>query len=146
MTSIYVCVCIIADLNKRKKVDGENYDIWHRKVQYLLDEKKVLKILTQSMKVPQEEDSSSQHRRDVEVYAKWAKKDHCACFVMLSSVHNDLISAFEDYKTAHEMWNALKLKYGETSATRLRALTFKFDSHKMRPNENMKQHLGRCHP
>jgi len=25
---------------------------------------------------------------------------------------------------------------------RLRALTFKFDSHKMRPNGNMKQHLG----
>jgi len=37
-------------------------------------------------------------------YAKWAKKDRCARFVMLSSTHNDLISAFEDYKTAREMW------------------------------------------
>jgi len=94
---------IITDLNKGQKVDGENYDIWHRKVQYLLDEKEVLKILTQSMEAPPEEGNSPQHRRDVETYAQWAKKDRCARFVMLSSMHNDLISAFEDYKTAHEM-------------------------------------------
>jgi len=57
---------------------------------------------------------------------------------MLSNMYNNLISAFEDYKTASEIWNALKLKFGETSAMRLHALTLKFDSHKMRPNENIK--------
>ena len=39
------------------------------------------------------------------------------------------------------MWNVLKLKFDKTSATRLRALTLKFDSHKIRPNGNMKQHV-----
>jgi len=53
-------------------------------------------------------------------------------------MHNDLISAFEDYKTAPELCNTLKLKFGEISATRLRGLTLKFDSHKIYPNENMK--------
>ena len=60
---------------------------------------------------------------------------------MLGSMHNDLVSVFEDYKTTREMWNALKLKFGEISATRLRALTLKFDFHKLGPNGNMKQYL-----
>jgi len=29
---------IIVDLNKGEKLDDDNYDIWHRKVEYLLDE------------------------------------------------------------------------------------------------------------
>lgn len=39
------------------------------------------------------------------------------------------------------MWEALKLKYGGTSATRLRGLTMRFDSYKMRSDHTMKQHL-----
>jgi hypothetical protein len=29
--------------------DGKNYDIWHKKVQYLLNEKRVLETLTNKM-------------------------------------------------------------------------------------------------
>ena len=64
---------------------------------------------------------------------------------MMSIMHNDLISAFENFKTVREMCNALKLKFSENSAMRLCALTLKFDSHQMRLIENMKQHIGRCH-
>jgi len=103
-------------------LDGDNYHIWHRKVQYLFGEQEVLKTLTQSMDVPLEEGRGPQHRCDAEAYAKWGK-DHCVCFVILNSMHNDLISTFEDYKTAREKWNTLKLKFGETSAMRLHALT-----------------------
>ena len=53
-------------------------------------------------------------------------------------MHNVLIGAFEEHQTAQEMWKALKLKYGGTSATRLRGLTMKFDSYKMRTEHNMK--------
>jgi len=60
---------------------------------------------------------------------------------MLSRMYNDLISVLKDYKTTRELWIALKLKFGETSATRLHTLTLKFDSHRMCPNWNMKQHL-----
>ena len=95
---------VITDFNKGENLDGENYDIWHRKVQYLFVEQEILETLTQSMEAPPVEGSGPQHRCDAEAYAKWAKKDRCARFVMLSSTHNDLISAFEDYKTAREMW------------------------------------------
>ena len=128
---------IVADLNKGENLNGDNYDIWHRKIQYLLDEQEVLETLTP----PPEDGNGAQHRRNQEAYTQWVKKDRCARFIMLNNMHNDLISAFEDYKTAREMWDALKVKYGSTSATRLRALTLKFDSYKMRSNTPMKQHL-----
>ena len=41
----------------------------------------------------------------------------------------------------HEIWNALKFKFGETSSMKLRALILKFDSYKRCSNGNMKQHL-----
>ena len=29
---------VVTDLTKREKLDGTNYDMWHRKIQYLLNE------------------------------------------------------------------------------------------------------------
>ena len=37
---------IIADLNKGDKLDGDNYDIWHRKVQFILEEQELTEVLT----------------------------------------------------------------------------------------------------
>ena len=39
--------------------------------------------------------NTAQHRRDLEAYKSWVKKDRYACFTMLSSMHNDLIGEFE---------------------------------------------------
>ncbi|GAV79942.1 hypothetical protein CFOL_v3_23404, partial [Cephalotus follicularis] len=83
---------IIAYLNKSEKFDFENYDIWRRRIQYLLDEQEVLETLRQFMVEPE----------------KRCKKDCCARFTMLSSMNNDLIGEVEEYHTASEMWNALK--------------------------------------
>ena len=33
---------IVADFNKGEKLDGENYNIWHCKIQYVLNEQEVL--------------------------------------------------------------------------------------------------------
>ena len=48
----------IADLNKREKLDGENYDIWLRKIQYLLDEQGVLENLEQIMQEPEADNTA----------------------------------------------------------------------------------------
>ena len=61
---------VITDFNKGENLDGENYDIWHRKVQYLFVEQEILKTLTQSMEAPPVEGSGPQHRCDAEAYAK----------------------------------------------------------------------------
>ena len=132
--------CIVVDLNKGEKLDSENYSIWHRKIQYVLSEQEVLETLTHSLTKP-DDGSTEQHQRDLDACESWCKKDLCACFTMLSSMHNDLISEFEQYTTVQEMWKSLKLRYEGTSATRLRGLIMKFDSYKMRSKHTMKQHL-----
>nr|POE88869.1 hypothetical protein CFP56_37404 [Quercus suber] len=131
---------IVADLNKGEKLDGENYNIWHRKIQYVLNEQEVLETLTHSLS-KLDEGSIDQHQCDLAAYESWRKKYLCARFTMLSSMHNDLIGEFEQYTTAQDMWKALKLRYGVTSATRLCGLTMKFDSYKMCSEHTMSQHL-----
>uniref|UniRef100_A0A2N9ER43 Integrase catalytic domain-containing protein n=1 Tax=Fagus sylvatica TaxID=28930 RepID=A0A2N9ER43_FAGSY len=46
-----------------------------------------------------EQGNSAQNCRDLKAYQSWRKKDRCARFTMLSSMHNDLIGEFESYDT-----------------------------------------------
>ena len=59
---------------------------------------------------------------------------------MLSNIQDDLMCEFEKYKTAQEMWLALKDKFGGTSTIK-RRLTIKFDSYWKRHNHTIRQHL-----
>ncbi|KAL0309050.1 UNVERIFIED_CONTAM: Retrovirus-related Pol polyprotein from transposon TNT 1-94 [Sesamum radiatum] len=52
-----------------------------------------------------------------------------AWFTMLSCMHDNLIREYEKYPMAKELWEVLKVAYGSTSATRLRALTFRFNQY-----------------
>lgn len=56
-------------------------------------------------------------------------------------MHDDLLGEFENFTTAKEMWDRLHLKYGGTSATRLRALTLRFNQYVMDPKHTMAEHL-----
>lgn len=81
------------------------------------------------------------HQRELAAYEKWCKKDHNARLTMLSSMHDNLISEFEEYPTVEKLWNALKINFGSISTTRLCGLTMKFNSYKMRSGHMMKQYL-----
>jgi hypothetical protein len=131
---------IVAYLNKGEKLDGENYGIWHRKIQYVMNEQEVFETLSHSLTEPMQEDTE-QNIRDFAAFENWHKKDLFVHFTMLSSMHNDLIGEFKVYPTAQGMWEALKLKYGGTSTTRLCGLTMRFDSYKMCSDHTMKLHL-----
>ena len=131
---------IVADLNKGEKLDGDNYGIWRRKIQYLLNGEEVLETMNHTMVEP-EQGTTAQHRRDQEAYQSWRNKDRHARYTMLSAMHNDLIGEFEKYETAHDMWEALKQKFGITSLAKLRGLTMKFDSYQKKAHHSMKQHL-----
>ena len=89
---------IVADLNKGEKLDGDNYDIWHRKIKYVLNEQEVFETLTHSLSAPEQGDTE-QHTRDLAAFESWRKKDWWTRFTMLSSMHNDLIGEFEKYPT-----------------------------------------------
>jgi hypothetical protein len=58
---------IVADLNKGEKLDGDNYDIWHRKIQYVLNEQEVLETLTHSLSAPEQGDTE-QLTRDLAAF------------------------------------------------------------------------------
>ena len=43
---------IIAELNKGEKLNGDNYNIWHLKMQYVLEEQDALEAITNVMNEP----------------------------------------------------------------------------------------------
>lgn len=58
---------VVANLTKGEKLDETNYDMWHRKIQYLLNKQDVLKNPSHLMIQP-EEGNTFQHRRDMKAY------------------------------------------------------------------------------
>ncbi|KAF7823912.1 UBN2_3 domain-containing protein [Senna tora] len=51
---------IVADLNKGDKLNGDNYDIWHKKVQFLLEEQEVIEAIRNVMVEPSGEGPAQQ--------------------------------------------------------------------------------------
>ena len=45
---------IIEELNKGEKHSGDNYEIWHQKVRYILEEQEALEILNHVMQEPEQ--------------------------------------------------------------------------------------------
>ena len=84
----------IADLNQGEKLNEKNYDVWHRKIQYVLEEQDMLETITQPMVEP-EQSNTAQHRRDMEAYQAYKRKDRVARILLLSSMRNDIMLRFE---------------------------------------------------
>ena len=131
---------IVANLNQGEKLNDKNYDVCHRKIQYLLEEQDMLETITQPMAEPKH-GTSAQHKRDMEAYHAYKRKDTVSRIRMLSSMRNDLMLHFESNRTAMVVWDAVKIQFGGTSTTRLRKLTLKFDAYKKQLNHTMRQHL-----
>ncbi|KAL0284949.1 UNVERIFIED_CONTAM: Retrovirus-related Pol polyprotein from transposon TNT 1-94 [Sesamum angustifolium] len=88
-----------------------------------------------------ENGQTTQYRRELDAYNKWMEQDMSVRFTMLSCMHDNLIREYEKYPTAKELWEVLKVAYGSTSATRLRALTLRFNQYVLDPKHSMIQHL-----
>ncbi|KYF37982.1 hypothetical protein SMIM3I_02228 [Streptococcus mitis] len=54
-------------------------------------------------------------------------------------MQDDFLIEYEVYQTTHEMWEALKEKYGGLLATKLGELVMKFRNYNMQPNHTMKK-------
>ena len=113
---------VVAELNKGIKLNGNNYDIWYCKVQNLLELQDSLEVITNIMtELPK--GNSTQHKKDLEAYGAWKIKNRSARILLLSTIEDNFMCEYEEYQTAHQIWNALKEKYGGTSTTKLRRLT-----------------------
>ncbi|KAH9618858.1 hypothetical protein KSS87_009464, partial [Heliosperma pusillum] len=137
---------MIGDLSTTEKLDGTNYDMWHRKIQYLLNEREVLDTLSTTVAKPKEPTDpigkdDDEYFENLELHNVWFRKDRSARFTMLFCMHNDLIGEFETCPTAKDMWDKLKVTFGQTSATRLRALNLKWMDYTINPKHNVTEHL-----
>ncbi len=93
---------VVADLTRGDKLIGNNYDIWHRKIQYLLNEQELLETLSSNMIRP-ENGNTAQYKHDLEAYQSWFKKDSSTRFTMLINMHNELIGEYEAFQNAKDM-------------------------------------------
>lgn len=131
---------IVAELNKGDKLNGDNYQLWAMKIQYVLEEQEVLETLTNVMVEP-EAGNTAQHKRDREAYESWTRKAKIARITLLSAMDNDIMRLFRTCETAMDIWSKLAEKFGTISVSKLRSLTIKFDSYKKRPEHSMGKHL-----
>ena len=58
---------IVAELNKDLKLNGDNYEVWSMKIQYVPEEQEVLAMLNIVM-TELEDGSTIQHRQDRGAY------------------------------------------------------------------------------
>ncbi|KAK2991287.1 hypothetical protein RJ640_024552 [Escallonia rubra] len=128
---------VIADLVKGEKLNGDNYDVWHKKMKFMLNEQELEEHLTKEMVAPTE----AQPLRDHTAYQKWNQKDRSARYTLLSSLQNDLIGQYDELPTCKALWEQLKFTFGGTSTTRLRSLVIKFEEYTKDPKHTMSEHL-----
>ena len=128
---------IVVELNKGEKLNGENYEIWNMKIQYVLEEQEALEALNQLMEEPEDE-NTAQHKRDRDVFVAWKKKNSIARITLLSSIENDIMREFNHFENVKEMWEAVAVRFDHTLVTKLRQLTIKFDSYKKPHGQSMK--------
>ena len=82
---------MIGELSTMQKLDDTNHEIWHRKVQYFLDDKDLLEHLLVAKVPPSDKDkygklietTTVQYQGSVKAYQDWSNKDRKTCFTML---------------------------------------------------------------
>ena len=103
---------IIADLNHGDKLSEKNYDVWHHKIEYLLEVQEMLKTITQPIVEPKQ-GNIVHHKLDMEAYQTYKRKDRAARILMLSSMRNDIMLCFERHRSAQSVWDTVKIQYKE---------------------------------
>ena len=76
-----------------------NYVVWHREIQYVLEKQKMMEIITQPMAEP-EHGNNVQHKRDMEAYQAYKHKDCIAYILLLSNMRNDIMLHFKRHSSA----------------------------------------------
>jgi len=139
---------LIGSMASNDKLDGSNYDVWHLKVQFTLNEGDMLDLLTTSMLPPAEKDdqgkditATEQYKENLKAYQLWFKRDRSARYTMLSCMHDDLLGEFERFPTSKDMWAQLKVRFGQTSATRLCTLQLKWMQYTINSSRSISEHL-----
>ena len=127
---------IVSEMLQGLRLNGNNYDHWHRKIKYLLSENDSIEFIEREVapKIPGD-------FKDEERFKAETKKDSSARYLMFSFMSDDLVHLFEGLKTAKAVWDAIESKYGILSPTRIRTLELRLAKLKCANNKSMDKHL-----
>jgi len=85
----------------------------------------MVQFLTAFMFAPTEWDehgnvvtASEQYKEKLKAYQTRFKRDRFACYIQLSCMHNNLLGEFEGCPIAKDLWDRLKIRFGQISDTR----------------------------
>jgi len=85
--------------------------------------------------------TSLQYQELVKAYPNWSNTDRKVCFTMLYCIHDDLIGEFETCPIAKDMWDKLRIRFGQTFVTRLRTMHLKWMQYEMDCTHTIAEHL-----
>ena len=101
----------------------------------------MLDLLTSTVPVPAEKDEQSrditateQYQENLKAYQAWFKRDRSARYTMLSCMQYDLQGEFERLAQ-------LKIRFEQTSATRLSTLQLKWMQYTIDSSRSISEHL-----
>ena len=84
------------------------------KIQFVLEKQEILETKNNVM-AELEQGNTTQHKRDLEVYNVWKRKNSLARITLLSSMENDVMREYHKYDGAMKLWASLKERFGGTS-------------------------------
>jgi len=85
--------------------------------------------------------ASKQYQEKLKAYKTWFKRDRYARYGSSSCMHDDLLGEFERCPTAKDMWDQLKIRFDQTSVTRLRTLRLKWMQFQLNAGRPMTEQL-----
>ena len=109
---------ITTKLAKMKKLNGVNYEMWHRKIKYSL----IYDNLEYIIESNAPELDSNVSEVEVKKQEKWKLDDKRTRSLMFIFIKDSLIKFFKTYDTTQSSWNALKEKYDKTTEINIQLL------------------------
>ena len=90
---------LIVELNKDNKLNGKNYDLWKIKVTFLLNDQELSEHTENSIVQPVMAEGviEAQHRRALDAYKAWHKKNYRARIILLTNMDDNLMVEYQQY-------------------------------------------------
>jgi len=108
----------------------------------------MLELLTFSMPASADKDdqgrditTTEQYQENLKAYQVRFKCNRSAHYTMLSCMQDDLLGKFECFSTAKDIWVQVKIRFRQTSATRLRTLQLKWMQYIIDSSHSISGHL-----
>ncbi|KAL8123507.1 hypothetical protein AgCh_011471 [Apium graveolens] len=131
---------IASELAKTERLNGTNYDMWSRKIRYALIHDNLESAIEESAPIFDKEHTTTPQKKE---YDTWKPCDKKAKSLMQMYTDDSLIKVFEVYATAKNIWDAIKEKYDTTSDVNVQILLHRYNTCKMKKNENVTDHCNK---